>query len=451
MVTDEIIFADGHRLALIPSKGVLLKEEMQPSTPVSSDLINGFLEGIAFWGSNNILPDEITDDVKKTPVLASALDWISRMWISGGLVYGSLQIQEDGTDKLIRKNEKKVNDFLRKNQISTEFLPIAAKHGLTYWKLFYEMVTSQDRKEIIGLKCHKSPHGRVHLQNKETGRIEKCRVSANWGLFGGSQGTSFLDIPIAQKGYNPVQMLKLRNDGRRYGYIVDFPGYDETYYPTAPWHSNRESKWITLAQNIPAFKEALMRNKMVINYIISIHPMFWSKYYEDWDNLEVADKKSRKETFYKKIEECLNGSSNSGKNIFSTHVLDDIAGKFVDCITVTPIKNETLSGEYLEDSQEASAMILYSLGFDGTLIGQVPSKSFGSGSGSDKREAWNLAITNAKPYQDKILEIFHFIAEYNGWVDENGEPYTFWFKNYYVQTLDQISVQNRQTQAGTGS
>lgn len=448
MVEDNIIIRERENLVLLPKHGVLLKEEAQPTTPVSNTYPDFTLNGVAFWGLDNLLPDQITDDVKKTPVLASALDWLSRMWISGGLVYGKLEIQEDGTDKLIRKNDVRVNDFFRKNQIASEFLPIASKHGLTYWKLFYEIVLGADRKEIIGIKCHKSPHGRVYRQNPKTGRVENCKISANWAMFDGIDGMYSIEMPVVQKGYNPVGLLKVRTDSIRYCYIVDFPGYDETYYPTAPWHSNRESKWITLAQSIPVFKEALMRNKMTISYVISIHPSFWAKYYDDWDTLETADKKERKGAYYKSIENCLNGASNAGKNIFSTHILDDIAGKFVDCITITPIKNETLSGEYLEDSQEASAMILYSLGFDGTLIGQLPSKSFGSGSGSDKREAWNLAITNAKPYQDKILEVFNFIAEYNGWVDEQGEPYTFWFKNYYVQTLDQVSIANRQSQVG---
>ena len=81
--------------------------------------------------------------------------------------------------------------------------------------------------------------------------------------------------------------------------------------------------------------------------------------------------------------------------------------------------------------------------FDGTLIGSTPAKTLGAGSGSDKNAAWNIAITVSKPQQDKILEPIDFVCQYNNWLDDQGNPYSFWFKNYYTQMKNELTPKMR--------
>lgn len=56
----------------------------------------------------------------------------------------------------------------------------------------------------------------------------------------------------------------------------------------------------------------------------------------------------------------------------------------------------------------------------------------GSGSGSDKRIAFNLLQSFMKSNRDVTIEIFNFISTYNKW-----EPgLKFGFENVVLETLD---------------
>lgn len=434
---------------LVRNGGSVIVEE-EKNKPVGIPLKDYLLQNkVAYWGYNNQYPFEVQEDIGKTPVLSQALYWISKAWISGGLVYGSLTIDKEGNDKLIRKDNPKLNALLRKNQINTEYLPLASNHFLKYWKTFTELIRNDDNSQIIGIKAHKSPWCRVGLQDEKTKRVEKCFINAQWNEYESASSKYTIELPIVQKGYDPVTMLKHRDKSSNYIYIVDGIGDTEKYYPKSPWHAIRESKWLKLVQEIPVFKAALMKNQSTLKYHVKIHPKYWESRFDTWNTLTNEDKQAKKNTIYTEIDNCLTGSSNSGKNLWSGYIIDPITQKEVEYIKVESLDDKIKDGKYIEDSQEGVATILYSLGFDGTLIGSTPAKSMGGGSGSDKREAWNIFITNCKPEQDKILEPIDFMAQYNGIVDENGEPYTFWFKNYYLQTLDKVAPEKRNTQAGT--
>ena len=96
-------------------------------------------------------------------------------------------------------------------------------------------------------------------------------------------------------------------------------------------------------------------------------------------------------------------------------------------------------GMYLEDSGEATAHIYTALGIDATLVNTPTKGGMGAGSGSDKREAFNIYMALRKSDQDLILEPLNLIRDFNGW-----DPNTvFWFKNYYVATLNQVTPSQR--------
>jgi hypothetical protein len=451
MVAEPLFVEKEGALLMVGSRAIIKELADSDPLPVNIAIKNTKLSmhGVAPWGYDNQLPNQIDTDVSKTPVLSQAIYWLSKQWISGGLVYGILTVDPDGKDKLIRKIHPGVEDMLKKSMVTSQYLPAIAYHYFKYWNSFTETIRSKDGSQILAFKAHPSPSCRLSLQDEKSGRIDYCFLNAQWEDFETKSSKYTVQLPLVQMGYDPVALLKNRKDGNNFIYLVQGVKDTEKYYARAPWHSIRESKWLKMVQQIPVFKEALMRNRMTINYVIEIHPEFWRKYYDDWDNGKITaeEKKTRKEDKFREIENCLNGASNAGKNIWSSNMLDPITGKAASLISINPIDNKTLSGEYIEDSQEGVATILYSLGFDGTLIGSTPAKSMGGGSGSDKREAWNILITNSKPEQDKILEPLQFASDYNGFVDETTkQPFTFWFKNYYIQTLDQVTPASRQSQ-----
>ncbi|MGB2434553.1 MAG: hypothetical protein ACPIB5_00450, partial [Flavobacteriaceae bacterium] len=84
---------------------------------------------------------------------------------------------------------------------------------------------------------------------------------------------------------------------------------------------------------------------------------------------------------------------------------DKFTHKEQSLIKITPLQNPLKDGEFLGDNGEASSHILYALDLDPTLKGHTPGAGLGSGSGSDKREAFNMFLTLTNVHQKIILEL----------------------------------------------
>jgi len=75
------------------------------------------------------------------------------------------------------------------------------------------------------------------------------------------------------------------------------------------------------------------------------------------------------------------------------------------------------------------------LDLDPTLVGDSPGKNMGSGSGSDKRVAFNAKVALLNPHRELLLEPLYFIAEYNGWKAKYPRL-EFKFIEVELETLD---------------
>jgi hypothetical protein len=125
------------------------------------------------------------------------------------------------------------------------------------------------------------------------------------------------------------------------------------------------------------------------------------------------------------------GNSAGGRSIISPIFEEN--GKFVEGIKVVPIDNNLQDGSYLPDASAANSEILFALGVDPCIIGLgIPGGKNLSGSGSDKREAYNILCANLKPRREITLEIWELLRDFNSW-DPNLEGC---FPNMVLTTLD---------------
>ena len=100
------------------------------------------------------------------------------------------------------------------------------------------------------------------------------------------------------------------------------------------------------------------------------------------------------------------------------------------------VTDSMLDGKYVEDNLEAAANIFYALGVDPTIVGFAGGSKQGARSGgSDKREAYLIALQMMMPMRDMILEPLEFIAEYNGWKARHPNL-RFRFRDTILTTLD---------------
>lgn len=389
------------------------------------------------WGTYNDFPQRWNKAIAANGTLAQGLRQCSNGIISGGLVYGTLKIDEEtGKEKLIPAKDEKVEEWFKRTNIK-KFLRELSNEYWRFWNVFVEAVMTKDRSEIYSLNVQESTFCRFATQNERTGQIDKVYISANWHL--GDTENSFYTIPVpCLDPYNePAEQIR---KGKKYKYILPVQGTDSGRigYQYAPHHTLLESKWLELSNEIGSYKLSLIRNQIAVKYIIYVHEKYWYVKYPEWDEMLDADKINKINTLKTEIEEKLSGTKNAGKSIHIPMSFDEHTQKLEKLIEIEAVKDEIKEGTWIAESLESVSHILFALGLD-SWVGNTPGKS--SFSGSDKREAYNIFITNSKPDQDIMLEPLELVRDYNGWNPE----YKFWFRNYYLQTLDAVNPSARNT------
>jgi hypothetical protein len=435
---DEITYFPEVEAAYVPALSLVAsvvkdmpRAPLAPQVKVTGD--NAEAGTLAKWGSDNKRPFTIIDAVNANPVLSQAIYWKSNAIISGGLAYGNLVVTPDGREKLERVIDPVVEEWFYKSNID-RYLRESSMEFYKFWNVFPELILSNDRKTIASLSCHESAHCRWGLQNAK-GLIDTCYINAQFDNGGKWDSPETETIPVIDVYYDPVATVRSQPKLASFIYPLAGTSSGKTYYQDAPWHGLIEQGWLDVANSIAKYKKAILKNSMHVRYQLEIAEWWFQAKYADWDS-KPALKAQRMQDELNAFNTKMKGENGAGNSLINMkRVLD---GKEYSGWSITSVPDMFKDEKYLGDSAEADSHIFFALGLDATLIGTVPGKGgMGAGSGSDKRVAMNIAIANSKAEQDIILEVLKFIFRFNGFVNPTtGLPYTIWFKNYWVTTLD---------------
>lgn len=411
-----------------------------PDSPIVSATGNKFSGNLAKWGSDNLFPQNTMKVIKKNSIIKSTLDWKARSLYSGGLMYGEITYDDKGNEVRIPKRIPEIDDFIRKSNVKrylSEFFK-----DYVYWNIaFPEIILSNDREKIISICIQDAMFCRWSKQNEKNGKIETCFINANWDSNENQDSKNTIPVSVLDPYYDPVE--ELRNDNSfKYIYPISYYSNGNVYYPEPDWYTAIESGWVDVANEIVTFKRYLLNNQLTIKYHIQIPEYYWNFKYPNWNSLKEKEKKEIFESETKRFNDFFQGTEKAGKSIITQFKVEDRGGKEFPGWKIEAIDSKIKDGVYNEDSQEASSHILYALGVDATLIGTTPGKGLGSGSGSDKRVAFNITTSLNVIHQEYALEPLYFIRDYNGW-DSNIQ---FWIKNSMITTLDagkQVQTDNQ--------
>jgi hypothetical protein len=392
------------------------------------------------WGDDNNFPGEIMAELEKNSDLGSFLDLQARTLYSGGVTYDVYDIEAG--ELIPGKKIPEIEAFIFQNW----YYPIqAAVDFYKFFNVFPEFTLSKSRKKINWLICRPANQCRYETQNVKTGVIDHCYINANWA-------ESIVEDKYTQKRrvLNPILDLPSQLQGRRdtntdtYIYPLSYPT-GRTYYQLANWNALRKSKWLELANMIPEFKLAMMKNQLSIKYHIKISSEYWRQKYEGrWESFTPEEKVTKKQEAIAAINTFLKGASNAGKSLTTNMGWDKAVGKEIPGVEISAIDDKIKDGVYLEDSVEATIKIFSALGLDPSILGIVPGKGGSNRSGSDKREALNIYISLIQPHANLLLRPYEFISYYNGW--NTAKQLIQWrFKAPLLQTLDQVTPKKRHT------
>lgn len=428
------------------------RKSIQPTNTPSTPLVDNTTSSIqtsgkiAYWGDNNLFPQEVIEDIEFNSIVGTTIDWKARVLYGQGLAtYRFTGYDDDGNEILKRERFKPFEDFAKRTNLK-RYLIEALTDLYTFYNVFPEVVLSKDRKEALFLSVQEAAYCRWGLQNPKTGLVEKCYVNAQWESGATETNSKTITIPVVDPYYDPVEQIKGAQD-YKYIYPISYPTPGKSYYQLAHWNSIRKGGWLELAKAIPQFKKSMMNNQLNIKYHIQVADYFWSWKYPDWNTYSNEKKTELKKNEIDMFKKFFSGPSKSGGTLFTGFKFDPANNREYPGWKITPIDDTMKEGAYIEDSQEASSHILYALGVDGTLIGSAPGKGMGAGSGSDKKAAYNIYLSTVAIHEDIILEPIRFIHDYNGW----DPDIVYRFPRNYLKDDNQKAPAERNPVIGNGT
>jgi hypothetical protein len=367
------------------------------------------------WGTDNKFPETVREVVQKNTILAARLSQRVARIYSGGIMWGTLEYDDNGNEifkpAMAGAEADAIRAWLRKTNYQQWFYKGIANE--VYFKQGWcEMVLNEGRTQIEKLVTHSAKYCRHGWKNQKTGQIDQTFIYGDWKK--DANGNGAVALPTIDPLFDSVGQIQKLN-ARNVVMPVALPDVLQDYYALAPWDAARQSKWLSVAEQIPEFKAAIMKNQIAPKYLIKVSYDYWRTRYPDWEQLEQADRKAKYGAFITEVSETLSTAENAGKSIFSINKFNPATNTQVEGISIEEIGSKFKDGQYIEDSNEASTHILTALGEDPTLSGNGPGKNYGSGSGSDKKVAWDIAYALERPVQDMILEPLNVVRDFNGW------------------------------------
>jgi hypothetical protein len=391
---------------------------------------------IASWGKKNDYPQAVLKQVRLNGSASSGLRFLRKTHYGNGLIL----VRDVATDgkkdtQMVELTEvPAIREFFLKSQMNRFWKETIL--DLEYFSIaFPEYILSENFQQINQVRRQKTAWCRFSLPNPENNLVEYVYISEKFGKESVDASSDYVEeVPLIDSYWSTDQVKQYckENNIKKFIRPVFYPLIDEAFYPKSEWHAVVESGWLDVANSVPALKKALFNNQMTIKYLVEIHEMYFEKIYmENWIKFTPDERKSIRNAVIDTINESLSGNDNAGKAIQSMKFLVD--GKEISAITITEIDDKLKDGSYLPEAEAANSEVLFALGVDPSLIGAgIPGGKLGAGSGSDKREAFTILSALFKTNRETTLEVYDFIAQYNGWDTTIRAA----FENTILTTLD---------------
>lgn len=385
---------------------------------------------VSKWGIDNLEPLHILNDIKKTPALQAIFSKKAELLYGNGIKLGAVTgFDANGNEIIQPVKDEKVQSWLKMAGLQLYILK-ACNSFYIMENLFPEFIKSKDKKTVASINLQKSVYCRWAKKNEVDGLVKKMFLHCDWKK-AGLNAKDAVELDVMNEFY-PMEHLR---DHAGYKMIYRYQNIteeDKEYYSVPRWNAVRNSKWLSVAQRIPEFKDSIFDKQMSIKYVIHSMREWWEWKYPEFKDL---NQDARIEIMKKErmaMEQTLSGQENAGKSIWSTGFMSP-EGKEIKGLQIEELSSRFGSADYIEDVQEATAQLFLSTNMPATLMGVSMGKKMGAGSGSDIREAYNMYVPAQKIYRDLILEPWHKAFEYNNFPSD----LRLFFSYNSITTLDQ--------------
>jgi len=384
----------------------------------------------SYWGADDKRPQNILSATAKNVVASSGLQWLIDAFYGNGLITFEKKL-EDGKESLSRIEFPEFEEFRRMNMLDSVLE--ASITDMVYFKMpvieFY-LGKGNLKNKIVHIQSLDASSCRWGKMDPKSHTIDKMFFSAQFP----TPKPEEIDETNVFDKFNPLKHKKfvVRN-----GYL----GPGRFVYPSAAWHSIIDSGWLEISNNIPGVKQSLLKNNMSIKYHIKIPKSYWEDKFKNWNRKSAEEQTKLRQVEMNRMNEFLSGKDNVMK-VFISHYGTDRSGKPLPGWEIQKIDNSIQDGTLSIDQTEANAMIMFALNIDPTLKGAgLPNTKNSAGSGSDKREAKEIFLSNLGLARRRYLSWLYFIRDFNEW----SPTMEFGFKDTVLTTLDKNPTGTQKT------
>ena len=445
-------------IALLPAAGLSIALENDKPASARSGVLSGAEPGarptvvqpdwtrypsasgdLMPWGDSNDFPQRITDLYRKDPIIPTTLGKVASMLAGKGVKPVLEDIDEQGKeiDRPLPKGDavtREINAFLN-NNLFRLYLREMASDAAWFFNGWPEMLLSKDRQKIVQLHPLNAEEVRW-CRMTEQGNLPFVWLNANWPHVTTADPRTKCINALDPYRWDRVAWLR---ESQFYNcvYPISYPTPGQRFYSLAHHYSIVESGWLDVHLAVPAFKKFLLKNQMSIKYHVKVDKDYWPiRFGLEWAKGDDHKKQELRKSWIESVTKMLTNVENAGAMLV-TDIAQSLDGKTTkDYVTIAPVTDMMKDGKYIEDNLEAAANIFYTLGVDPTLVGFSGGKNGGERSGgSDKREAYLIALEMLAPFRDMLIEPLEFVAEYNGW-KERFPDLRFRFRDKILTTLD---------------
>lgn len=388
------------------------------------------------WGDDNLHPQNVIEKIEANDTLPAVIDFKVKALTSGGLMYGVINYDEaTGQEIFMPKQISEVDDFLSDIE-HDNYLHETALDFYTHANHFVA-ISKNLAGNITDLFSLDAAQCRLGLQEKSgkyKGLYRKVITHGEW------EHTASSKDCIEYQAVDPYRRVaqQIREHSAKQIVIpVRLQTRGRIDYAKGPVDFLIASKWLDIAKNIPIWKDKMNKQRFSAEYQLEVEAGYWKARWKDWDKFTATKKTQLKRDTYRSFIDFFKGAKESGNILITNYHREEAGEKEWSEWKVTKIPKDQFDSN-TEESVSSDAHIIRALGVDHTLINLTPGTGFTSGSGSDKRVAFNQHVLMTQPEQRRILRPFDYIAEINNWHRHvnSDEKLRFWFKNTFIATLD---------------
>lgn len=415
--TGSVSILSGHTSVL--AKGVLETTDYPQGTKPAEEMRGS--QDFVPAGPDNRMFEKMIEDAEQNTIVSPGITFKSQMIYGGSIGVKKVKADENGKRVSEEVFHPQWESFYRKSKFFEAFMA-ATKDYEGLGSGYYQVSLNGPGDTIMLITAHNSRCRNTRLGWKDArGRISNAYINADFGRPAESR-TQTKKLPLIQTVFDPAEWLRnyIKSGGtaRHFIFPVQFISLGaQNYYPIPDWNSARLSKWIALSGKLGAMKNFMVDNIQKLKYQIEVHPEYWPMRFgkNQWEAWSEAEQISNMKTEAEDLDKYLRGIE-GGNVIMTSKVLTGFNKEAESMMTIHEFKQFFVDGVHIEDSAEAAANILFSLGLHTSLFGSGSSKGLGN-SGSENKYAFNQRKALIQFTREQLLGPLYLVADYNGWGD----------------------------------